>query len=376
MKVVFLSPAHPYRGGIAQFSQMWARALNGAGHQVRILTFTRQFPDIIFPGKTQMDPSPPPPGLKIERVFCAWDPLSWRRTAVRIRDIAPDVLVVSWWIPFFGPGYSAVIRLVRRMAPRVRVVMSVHNAVPHERWPLAKDVTVATMRAAHELVTHSEVVADDLVRMGLPRGRIRVSDHPTYGQYPVPEETQEQLRQRLKIKQSRVLLFFGYIKKYKGLTTLVAAMPRLLERYGRDLHLLVVGEFYYDRAAHDKQAKSLGVADRITVVDDYVPDECVGDYFCASDLVVLPYRTATQSGILQIANHFGVPTVATAVGELPRLIRQGETGYIARPDSPEDLARQVEAFYEAREKVNFKHNIQKGEAIIGWGGLVDLLESL
>ena len=374
MQVVFLSPAHPFRGGIAQFTQMWARALAGAGHQVRVLTFTRQFPEAIFPGKTQMDPSAPPGDLEIERVFCAWDPLSWARTARRIQSLAPDVLVLAWWIPFFGPGYAAVMKAVRRLSPATRVVVSVHNASPHESWPLTRSFTRAVMRSAHALVAHSAVVASDLVSMGLPEQLIRVGDHPTYAQYQAPDATRDALRARLHIPESRVLLFFGYIKKYKGLSTLVAAMPRLLERFGGDIHLLVVGDFYYDRAEHDAQARELGVTHKVTVIDDYVPDEQVGVYFCAADLVVLPYRNATQSGILQIANHFGVPAVATAVGELPRLIKHGETGYIARPEDPDDLARQIEAYYDTRDTVDFAANIRASEAIIGWDGLVEVLE--
>ncbi len=374
MKVVFLSPAHPFRGGIAQFTQMWARALAGAGHRVRVLSFTRQFPERIFPGKSQLDPSAPPRDLEIERIFCAWDPLSWGRTARRIQVLAPDVLVVAWWIPFFGPGYTAVMQAVRRLSPATRVVASVHNANPHESWPLTRLSTRAVMRSAHRLVSHSTAVAEDLVGLGLPGDRIRTADHPTYAQYRVPDATQGQLRARLGMEESRVLLFFGYIKKYKGLDILVAAMPRLLERFGGDLRLLVVGDFYYDRAEHDAQARALGVEQKITLVDEYVPDEAVGDYFCASDLVVLPYKTATQSGILQTANHFGIPTVAAGVGDLPRQIRHGETGFIAQPEDPEDLAAQVEAYFDAREEVDFEANIREGEGIIGWEELVRVLE--
>lgn len=376
MQVVFLSPAHPFRGGIAQFTQMWARAMISAGHAVNILTFTRQFPGFLFPGKSQMDPSAPPADLEIERTFCAWDPVSWGRTAARIRQLAPDVLVVAWWIPYFGPGYSAVMRMVRRWLPRTRVLVSVHNAVPHENWPLARAFTLATMRSAHQLVTHSSTVAGDLAAMGLPRARIQVGDHPTYAQYQAPRGTRQELRQRLGIKESRVLLFFGYIKKYKGLATLVAAMPGLVRCFDGDLRLLVVGDFYYDRAEHHTQARELGVERNITLVDDYVPDDRVGDYFGAADLLVLPYDSATQSGVLQIANHFALPAVASAVGGLPDMIRHGETGFLAAPDSPEDLARQIEAYFETRDEVDFPGNIRQGAAIIGWEGLVQLLETL
>lgn len=373
MKVAFLGPAHPFRGGIAQFTQQWAHALCHAGHQTRLFTFTRQFPEAIFPGKTQLDPSPPPDDLEIERVFCAWEPASWLRTARRVAAYRPDRLVAAWWIPMFGPGYAAVLQYVRRRLPEARALISVHNAVPHESWPLSGTLSRLAFSSAHGLLAHSEAVAGELADLGISRRRVRVSPHPTYSHFPAPEESQAELRRRLGITESRVLLFFGYVKRYKGLDLLVDAMPRLLERFGGDLRLLVVGEFYTDRAEHDRQARRLGVEDKITVVDDYVPDSSVGEYFTACDLVVLPYRSATQSGILQVANHFARPVVATQVGELPRLIRHGQTGFLARSDSPEDLAWQIQTYFDSRDEVDFAANIRAEGGIIGWEGLVKVL---
>ncbi len=369
MKIYFLSPAHPFRGGIAQFAQMWAKTLADK-HEVKILTYTKQYPNWLFPGKTQLDESAPPQ-LDIEQIYCAWNPVSWWRTFAKIRNEKPEILIVKWWVPFFAPGYSVLLRMVKWFT-KTKIVFSVDNAIPHEKWPLAKFLTKFTLKTGHWLIAHSDAVKSDLQLLGFPENIIKVARHPLYNQYQKSEQTDDEIRQKLSISESRVLLFFGYIKKYKGLDILLDAMPKILKNFDGDIRLLIVGEFYFDKAEYDAQVKKLGISEKITLVDIFVPDDEVGQYFQIADVVVLPYRTATQSGIVQVAYNFEKPVIVTNVGGLPEVVKDGETGYLVSGE----VSGAVSKFYDERDTTDFAENIRKQNAEFGWEKLVLVIENI
>jgi len=373
MKIHFLSPAYPFRGGIAQFAQMWAKALSQT-HDVKIFTFTKQYPKWLFPGKTQRDKSAPP-ALNIEQIYCAWNPFSWWRTFRKIRDENSEMLIVKWWIPFFAPGYSVLLRLVKWFT-KTKIVFSVDNAIPHEKWPFAKFLTQFTLKTGQWLIAHSSAVSTDLQKLGFPEDIIKIVPHPLYNQYQRSPSADGEIRKKLGITESRVLLFFGYIKKYKGLDILLDAMPKILEIFQNDIRLIIVGEFYYDKNEYEKQVINFDIANNITLVDYFVPDEEVGQYFQIADVMVLPYRTATQSGIVQVAYNFEKPTIVTNVGGLPEVVKDGITGYLIDPEDSMAVSEAVRKFYKERKTVNFSKNIRQQNAQFGWEKLVSLIDNL
>jgi len=255
---------------------------------------------------------------------------------------------------------------------KTKIVFSVDNAIPHEKWPLAKFLTKFTLKTGHWLIAHSDAVKSDLQLLGFPENIIKVAPHPLYNQYQKSEQTDDEIRQKLSISESRVLLFFGYIKKYKGLDILLDAMPKILKNFDGDIRLLIVGEFYFDKAEYDAQVKKLGISEKITLVDIFVPDDEVGQYFQIADVVVLPYRTATQSGIVQVAYNFEKPVIVTNVGGLPEVVKDGETGYLVSGE----VSGAVSKFYDERDTTDFAENIRKQNAEFGWEKLVLVIENI
>ncbi|MEM6785843.1 MAG: glycosyltransferase, partial [Bacteroidota bacterium] len=307
LRVALVGPAPPYRGGIAHFLVSTARRLRARGHAVEVVTFTRQYPALLFPGKTQYaegasrDDEP-----QATRLLDSVGPRSWWRTARHLRAWQPDVVVFMQWMPFFAPAFGTIARQVRRGGARVLAV--VHNALPHE--PRVGDHALMRylLKATDGLVVLSDSVRVDLARLGVVEAQtpVRQVRHPVYDHFgdPLP---QAEARRRLGLPDGApVLLFFGFVRAYKGLDVLLEAMPRVLEHVP-EARLVVAGEFYEAEAAYRERAAPSGDAVRFDA--DYIPDAEVAAYFSAADLVVQPYRSATQSGVAQIAFHFARPVV-------------------------------------------------------------------
>ena len=367
--MALLGPAHPFRGGIAQYLALLYRALE-TRVTVTQFSLTRQYPGFLFPGKSQRDDSEEPLLVPDEPVLDMLAPWRWPQAARRVAAWRPDGLVFKWWLPYFGPAYATVLRGARR-AGAVNVMIA-DNLIPHEKRPLDSLFTRWVTSATDAYVVMSESVEADLDRLvpGAPRRRV---PHPLYSQY-ASTLTRDEARAQLAI-QGDVVLFFGFVRPYKGLDTLLDAMPAILARRPT-VTLVVAGEFYEPVQATKDRILRLGIGERVRLYDRYLADEEVRRLFAAADVCALPYRSATQSGVIQIAYAAGCPVIITKVGGLPEFVAEGKSGYTVPPEDPAALARAVLAFYDAGGRDRLSEGVRAQAALYSWDGLADSLLEL
>ncbi|MEX1138011.1 MAG: glycosyltransferase [Bacteroidota bacterium] len=368
LNIVLVGTAYPLRGGIAHYLALLARHLSKR-HTVTTVTFSRQYPAFLFPGKTQEEQGDGGASETAAQLIDSMNPLTWISTARRIAAMKPDVIVFKYWLPFFGPCFGTIAGLVRRWTG-ARVVFICDNVIPHER----RIGDIAFTRFAFQFVdlfiVQSHAVEKEL-REFRHNANAMFVPHPIYEIFG-GGTSKARARRKLGIPHRRIVLFFGYIRRYKGLDTLLEALPFL--RKTLDVHLLVVGEFYHDEQIYRKLIYDLGIGDNVTVVSEYVPNDRVGQYFSAADVVVLPYRSATQSGIVQIAYQFDKPVIATDVGGLSEVVRHDVTGYIVPPENPAALASAVINFYKEKSEPRFVRAVQKEKKKYSWDTMVKAIE--
>ncbi|WP_263785750.1 glycosyltransferase family 4 protein [Salinibacter grassmerensis] len=344
-RIGVVGPMHPYRGGIAHFTEMTVTGLAERGHDVRPVTFSRQYPELLFPGETQYEPDDdaPPSVRGAPRPLDSINPVSWFRTGFHLRDAAPDAVVFQYWMPFFAPAYGVVARGLRRHygIPSFAVV---HNALPHERHLGDALLSRFFLDACAGHVVMSDAVAADTRRLTGPGVQREQIAHPVYERFGEPVPNAE-ARTALDLPDDApVCLFFGFVREYKGLHVLLEAMPDVLDEHP-DLHLVVAGEPYDDPERYRRLIREHGLADRVHWHDEYIPSGDVPTYFGAADLVVQPYVSATQSGVAQIATHFERPMVVTDVGGLAESIPHEEAGFVVPPEAPPALATAITRFF-------------------------------
>ncbi len=370
MRIVILGTSWPYRGGgIATYNERLARQFMAEGHEVEILTFTLQYPDFLFPGKTQYTDEPAPADLKITRVMNSVNPFSWWKTARLLRRIKPDVMVVKFWIPLMAPCLGTIARLARRQG--IRVVSILDNVIPHEPHFWDKWLIRYFVRSIDHFVAMSDSVKRDCERF-LPRttkARVMLCPHPLYDNFgqPVPQaEAQQQLGLN---PDYRYLLFFGFIRDYKGLDLLMHAFadPRL--RHYR-VKLIVAGEFYNNAEQYAQLEKQLGLEDEIVWHTQFIPNDQVRIYFSAADLIVQPYKTATQSGVTQVAYHFSKPMLVTNVGGLAEIVPHGKVGYVTPVDA-KAVADALVDFCSDDNKLRFAQNIETEKKKYAWSRMTE-----
>lgn len=372
MRVIILGTAWPYRGGgIATFNERMARQFMAEGHEVEILTFTLQYPNFLFPGKTQYSDEPQPADLKITRVMSSVDPISWIRTGRLIRRKHPDLVVAKFWIPLMAPCLGTIARIARRGG--IRVVSVLDNVIPHEphfwdRWFIRYFV-----RSIDHFVAMSDSVRADCLRF-LPKHTsktVTLCPHPLYDNYGTPLPKAEARRQLGLDPDKTCLLFFGFIRDYKGLDLLMRAYadPRLRDR---DLQVVVAGEFYNNAEQYAALEKELGLQGRIVWHTDFIPDDQVRVYFSAADLIVQPYKTATQSGVTQVAYHFDKPMLVTRVGGLAEIVPDGKVGYVTEVD-PHAIADAIVDFCDRHDPDCFLESIREEKKKYAWSRLLEAI---
>jgi glycosyltransferase involved in cell wall biosynthesis len=366
--VALLGPAHPFRGGIAQYLALLYRALETRA-TVTQFSLSRQYPGFLFPGKSQKDDSEEPLLVPDEPVLDMLAPWRWPQAARRVAAWRPDGLVFKWWLPYFGPAYATVLRGAKR-AGAVNVMIA-DNLIPHEKRPLDSLFTRWVTSATDAYIVMSESVEADLDRLAPGALRRRVP-HPVYSQY-ASTLTREEARAPLGL-QGDVVLFFGFVRHYKGLDTLLDAMPQILAK--RKVTLVVAGEFYEPVAATKQRIERLGIGEHVRLYDRYLADEEVRRLFAAADVCALPYRSATQSGVIQIAYAAGCPVIITRVGGLPEFVAEGKSGYTVPPEDPAALAQAVLAFYDAGGRDRMAEGVRAQAALYSWDGLADSLLDL
>lgn len=369
MRIGLLGPAHPLRGGISQYLALLAGEL-AREHEVHYLSLIRQYPSFLFPGQSQVDPSESPLLVPNERVLDPMNPLTWARAGARARELRLDVLVYKWWIPYFGMSYAPVLAGARKGG--AVTLMIADNLVPHEQRPLDHFLTRLVTDRTDGVLVMSQSVEDDVRRL-LPRMPVLRVPHPVYAQYGAGGRDRATARARTGL-EGDVLLFFGFVRRYKGLEILIEAMPRVLAK--RQVTLVVAGEFYQPVEPIKARIRTLGLEDRIRLHDRYVPDEEVGDLVAAADCVVLPYRSATQSGVVLVAYAGGCPVISTAVGGLPEVVEEGVTGFLVPPEDPARLADAILEFFDRGGRPTFEAAVAKKALEYSWGrvklGITDL----
>lgn len=373
MKVIIIGSAWPLRGGgISTFNERMAKAFQDAGHEVKIYNFKLQYPGFLFPGKTQFSDEPAPEELEIKTVINSVNPLNWYRVGRLIRKEHADLAIIRYWIPFMGPCLGTIARQVKKNR-KTKIIAITDNVIPHEKRPGDKAFTKYFLKPVDGFLVMSDSVLKDLALFDTKKPR-KLSLHPLYDNFgePVDKAT---ARNRLGLSPGRkYMLFFGLIRDYKGLDILLKAMAdERLKQMG--VELLVAGEFYDDPEKYRKIAGEYDVADRVKMDNEFIPNSEVFLWFCASDIVVQPYKSATQSGVTQVAYHFDKPMIVTNVGALPQMVPDGKVGYVVDPD-PSQIADSIARFYEEGMEERFIENVKLEKKKYTWEKFVGAVERL
>ncbi len=372
-RIALVGPLHPWRGGLAQYLGLLGEALESHA-EVRAVTFTRQYPDFLFPGTSQFDPDAPRPRFPTEAMLDSIGPWTWRRVAAHLERFAPGAVILKWWMPFFAPAFASSVGPLRKRG--TRVVLVCDNLVPHEPKPYDAAFSRWMMRNSDGYLVMSDSVERDLdvLKPGAPRRRV---PHPFYAQFDRGRFTRESARAKLGLAGD-VALFFGYVRHYKGLDTLLEAWP-LVRAKRPGATLVVAGEFYEKPDAYMALAKAAGEG-AVRMLNRYIPDDEVEALFRAADVTVLPYRSGTQSGVTHVAYALGSPVIATTVGGITETVRDGETGLTCPPEDPRALADTVVRFFEQGLAPAMAPHIAALQAEHSWAALaastVDLLDEL
>ena len=360
MKIIILGTAWPYRGGLSAFNERLAHEYQTNGHDVEVVTFTLQYPSFLFPGKTQYSSEPAPEGLKITRMLNAINPLSWLRTGLYIRRQRPDLVITKFWLPFMAPALGTTLRIAKRKG--IRRIAILDNLIPHEKRPGDRLFAKYFVGSVDGMVAMSKSVLADADLFDPKHKKPRIfCPHPLYDHYGEALTRKEALELIGLRESQRYVLFFGFIRDYKGLDLLLDAMAdERMEHMG--VKLIVAGEFYGDPKPYMDQLRRLDIDSRVVMHTDFIPDHEVNRYFCAADLVVQPYKTATQSGVTQIAFHFDKPMVVTNVGGLAEIVPDGKVGFVVEPDAQQiadAIVRYFEDDWQERLTAGVKEEKQK-----------------
>ncbi|WP_418991177.1 glycosyltransferase [Alistipes sp.] len=373
MKITILGPAHPYRGGLASIMEIMARTFQARGNEVRIETFTLQYPSLLFPGKSQTVSTPPPADLAIRRSVNTVDPLNWLRVGRRIRRERPDFVLLKYWTPFMAPAFGTIARLARGNG-HTRVLCQIDNVEPHEHHLTDKPFNRYFLHAVDGFVYMSEQVHRELeAYTDVPA---LFSPHPLFENFGQGVAREEACRRLGLDPALHYALFFGLVRDYKGLDLLLdawAALRRAGKTAGR--RLIVAGEFYTPKEPYLRQIADQGLGEEVILHDRFIPDEEVRYYFSAADFVVQPYKSATQSGVTQIAYQFCTPMVVTDVGGLPEIVPDGLVGYVA-PPTTEGIAAAIARMYEAGTLERFRANCVDERRRFSWDEMCDRITEL
>lgn len=369
LHIAIVGPAHPYRGGLASIMETMGREFQQRGHRVEIITFTLQYPSLLFPGKSQTVDTPAPEDLNIERAVSTVNPLSWWRVGQRLRRTRPDIVLMKYWTPFMAPCFGTIARLARKNR-HTRVICQIDNVEPHEHHITDRMFNRYYLRSVDGFIYMSEQVHGELKEY--TSAPALFSPHPMFEHFGTAIDRNEACQNLGLDPEVRYALFFGLIRDYKGLDTLLEAWSKF-RRTGHKL--LIAGEFYASRDKYIELIKSLGLEDDIVLHDHFVPDSEVKNYFSVADCVVLPYKTATQSGVTQIAYNFRTPIIVTNVGGLSEIVPDCRVGYVTE-SSVEGVHQALERIYEGDTLERFREAMIEERKRFSWSAMCDRIEEL
>jgi len=369
MRFVLVGPSAPLRGGIAIANDALARALGQAGHIVEQVSFCRLYPSLFFPGRSQVDERQRNSGpFPARQCLDSVNPLTWWTTARMIKGMSPHTVAVQWWHPFFTPSYAVLLAYLQRRCPTVRRVLISHNTRPHESVPGQDAALRLIARLCNRIIVHARSEYD-LTRKIAPQVTVQIVTYPMLAiGRALPPRTEAQ--QRLGVS-GRVLLFFGYVRHYKGLDTLLRALARVPADLG--VSLLIAGEFYESEQQYRGLIETLGLTNRVRIHNRYISETEWPDLFAASDALVLPYRTASQSMSITLAYEFGKPVIVSRVGGLADAVVGGRTGLVTEPE-PAALAATIERFYTELLTTDYRATIETHCQQLGWNPFIRALE--
>lgn len=362
-----MGPAFPLRGGIAAFNERLALALQNEGHSVEIISFSLQYPRFLFPGKTQYSSSKAPSDIIIHTKINSINPFNWLLTGLKIKRENPDLVIVRYWLPFMAPCLGSIARLIKTNH-KTKVIALADNIIPHEKRMGDQLLTRYFVKSCCAFIVMSRSVEDDL-RKFLKQPKVLFHQHPLYEQYGTKIETSV-ARKKLNVNENeKVILFFGFIRSYKGLDLLLEAMSKEEVRK-LNIKLMVAGEFYEDELKYRNLVEVLSLKNNVVFFNEFIPDEEVKYFFSAADLVVQPYKTATQSGVTQIAYQFDVPMLVTQVGGLPEMVTHFTSGYVVEVN-PDKIAESLCDFFIHNRKESFSEGVKKEKNRFSWKKLTE-----
>ena len=373
MKIIIVGPSHPYRGGIAAFTDRLASEFLSENDEVELFTFTLQYPSILFPGKTQYSDAPAPKNIKIHRRINSINPLSWIKTAKEIKAKNPDVVIFAYWMSFFAPCYAKMAKIISKNK-NTRCVGLVHNMMPHEKSLLDRLFSPCFVKKMDAFVALSKSVLEDISMLDKKSKPKCFSPHPLYDHYGDREDKSLAINSLYLDDKYSYLLFFGLIREYKGLDLLLKAIAdERIDDY--PIKLIVAGEFYEKKEPYLQMIDNYKINDKVIICDRYIPDEEVKNFFNMADMVVQPYRSATQSGVTQVAYHFGKPMLVTDVGGLREIVPDGVVGYVVEPQ-PDKIADAICDFYDNDRKEFFEKNIIEENKKYEWSKMTETIKKL
>ena len=370
-KVIIIGPAHPLRGGLATFNQRLAKEFMRYGHDCSIYSFSLQYPSFLFPGKTQYTNDPAPEKIKIFSVINSVLPFNWISIGNRLKKEKPDIIVVRYWLPFMGPALGTILRKVRKNK-HTKIICIADNIIPHEKRLGDLAFTKYFLKSCDAFITMSEKVMNDLRKFHKEKPA-KLVQHPLYDNFG-EIISKEEARNKLGIgSQEPVVLFFGFIRKYKGLDLLLQAMAdERIKKAG--IKLLIAGEFYEDQRPYRELIERLKIFEQLILRTDFIPDSEVKYYLCAADAVIQPYRNATQSGVTPLAYHFEKPMIVTNVGGLPSLVPNEKAGLVVEPE-PKAIADGILKFYQLGENYFIQH-LRAEKQKYSWANMVNTTTQL
>lgn len=372
LKIVIVGPAYPFRGGLAAFNERIAQEYIQQGHKVEIETFTLQYPSFLFPGKTQFSSEPAPDNLEIQRSVNSINPISWFNVGKKIRNKNPDIVIIKFWIPFMAPCFGTIAKIIKKNK-KINLISIIDNIVPHEKRIGDRWLANYFVKNIDGFIAMSKSVLAELKTFDAGKPKL-FFPHPLYDQFGASISKNQASKNLILDKKFNYLLFFGFIRDYKGLDLALKAMadPRIKEL---PIKLIVAGEYYTDSKPYEDLIKELDIKERLILINDFIPDSKVVDYFCIADIIVQPYKSATQSGVTQIAYHFEKPMIVTDVGGLSEIVPHEKVGYIVG-QNPSEIADSIIRFYQEKKEKEFIINIREEKKKYSWKGMLNAINQL
>jgi len=371
MKIAVIGPTYPFRGGISHYNTILCESLLKK-HEVISISFTRLYPRFLYPGKNQKDHKSKKK-IKIKAVYLidSVNLFTWFKTFMFIKQKKVDLVIFHWWTPFFSLPFYTICKCIK-LFTNIKTLFVCHNVTPHENKLIDKFLIKIVLTNSDFFIVQSKDEFHNLKKL-FPRATVEVVYHPTYKLFDFNSITKNEAKKRLKLTNN-VILFFGFVREYKGLRYLIDAMQKVRKEI--DVTLLIVGEFWENKNRYLKLIKKYGIENNVKIVDEYVRNEDIGLYMASADVVVLPYLSATQSGIIQLAYGFNKPVITTDVGGLPDVVENGKTGYVVESRDSDALARAIIRYFKYKKEKEFEKNIKKINYKFSWNTIIKTIEYL